>query len=467
MGSVSSGFVGVTQSVRVTAKVIHSPSPPTVLPTMPDDILTLILGMLESTSDPGLLPELVKASHISMQWRQVAVQTGSLWSCIYASPHHSLAMTSAYLSRSQQSLLRITYRCPYGMFESENNKDEIMPSWGLFLPQCHRWQTLTVLSRSNSSHTDELVKSLVPLSVPHLKLICIHTDNKERRDNRYDWTVRVPTVHVSSAPNVFIFSGGTRALTSWKVRGMTPTLCYPPASRLKELDMHVKTWQNPISYGDFCLILSTASDLVRLKLRGRLVDMATVTHLSSPIQLSSLLHLSVEAYFDNAAHTAHYIHSIFSTISAPHLESLVFSSDREIPPTHAFLDAIHNGAAFPELHTLSLENIHSTSITPNFLRSTPKIHTFSLFTPSNYDKSTFLPLLEGSECLWPCLTDLSIDASNSGCIRELVAARINLGHPIRSLHGSKGLVRALSGEDLQWLRGNIELDINFEYVNDL
>ncbi|KAF7979599.1 hypothetical protein HWV62_41912 [Athelia sp. TMB] len=429
--------------------------------------------MLDSTSASNLLPELVIASHIAHQWREVAIHTGSLWSHIAVSSDHSPHMITAYLSRSKQYPLQITYECPDIPSESLywSVESAMMPTWGLLLAECHRWQSLAVLCfcKLSSKAFDELVQSLRPLSAPCLQSLIVDSDNHDYRLDRKNWVIRPGGLGANPGPTQAAFTGGAPALKSWKMRYLPPTYCYPPAARLTELSVHVHPWQTPMENSDFRELLTTACHLERLSLHGRPLGMNVISpDPIIPIQLVHLRYLDVDAYFDSQAYNGAYVHTVFSTIAAPHLETLIFTSNGQAPATVAFLELTQNGGSFPKLHTLCLSEIHSTLITPTFIRSTPNIRQLTLLSLFE-DHSTLMQPLEGPECLWPCLQDLSVEAPFGLRLCELVAARIEMGHPIRSLHMNEYLTHIYDvGPDfktkLEWLRENVELDTNFKYV---
>ncbi|KAF7986605.1 hypothetical protein HWV62_26390 [Athelia sp. TMB] len=456
MGAINSTVTGVLRTAQ--AACFDSGIESQFCPTIPDDILAHIFAMLESTqADSKILPELVLASHVARQWRDVALHTGTLWSRIYASPDHSPSMIAAYMRRSQQSYLHITYRCSLIDFDARAQSEVITPTWISFLSQSHRWQSLIVLS-GNELEIFLLSQTLQSISVPHLRSLQLDANSEDHRVVSYLATEPLLFQGVESA----LFSGSAQALTLCKIRGISPMFCYPSAGHLTELSLHADMNQFFMTYDNFHNLLSTASNLGRLNLRGEVFE--ATGHGCPPLSilLPRLIHLDISADLDLDNLVNGYVFVVFSSIEAPNLETLVFSSDCEALSTRAFVEATRNGAVYPALRTLRLCDISFDLITSEFMLSTPQIQDFTiaLFGQTNSNISV---LLEGPERLWPCLQDLSVDTNHGSRILELVSARIALGHPLRSLHLAPQLVHGFDQPTLKWLLKNIELDNNFHF----
>lgn len=178
---------------------------------MPTEMLVGIFehGGLISLHERGL-PFVVKASHVSRQWRNVALGTPSVWSAI---PVHPLrpALTNHYLKRSANLPLDV-----YLHFKKQLNAKEAL---SLLLEHRLRWRNL-YLDAGNGGAVFLVVSSLKDAghSLPILR--------------HFEVTFTGKPGTIGMLPEVFDNSSPPR-LHSLSMRGVSfnvrsPIFCHPP-----------------------------------------------------------------------------------------------------------------------------------------------------------------------------------------------------------------------------------------------
>ena len=211
---------------------------------MPTEILILIFdyGGHLCLHERGL-PFVVKASHISRQWRSVALGTPSVWSGI---PVHPLrpSLTEHYLKRSANSLIDVYFHF--------HHEFKTMETLKLVSKHRHRWRSL---------YLDVGTGRVVFPIMAFLKV----SGNTMPLLQHFEFNFTDRSVTMGGLPEVF--ASPPPRLCSLTMRGISFVFQSPVFRNASQLELSFlpRSMRNP-SYTDFSLLMNSLKNLTHLKL---------------------------------------------------------------------------------------------------------------------------------------------------------------------------------------------------------
>ncbi|KAI6108305.1 hypothetical protein F5141DRAFT_1122291 [Pisolithus sp. B1] len=409
----------VLKNLKVTAARIQNSKAP--VSRLPSDVLSLIFEECHQSNPQwtgvlcllGQLPIEVRLSHVSSQWREVALATPSLWSSIRFPFEQREDSLVEYLERSRGGLLDV-YLGPWAKYP---NLERALTT--VLIPHLGRFQQL-------------VLEASAP-ALRRLRVMC-------------RGTIITPGP-LTGGP---IFSKGAPLLTDVRLDNVAITLPSPVAMTLS-LSAYPGP-QFPMTREGFCRTLSGCPSLSTLHLRG-FVELASQTPVF-PVHLPHLRELVV-----NGRILANGLR-LFDIISVPNVEILVLEDLK----AHA-LTWIHRHIAcayphaFQSLHTLRYIrcDFGGTDMDVHLLRATPAVSDLVLSVDrymrlirllTNSDKQAAVC---GCSPMWPNLRTITLHTQGyagnvvgtgvplnepsptMALLQEFVACRNILGRPISVL----------------------------------
>lgn len=425
----------VLKNLKVTtARIQNSRAPVSRLPA---DVLSLIFEECHQSNPQwtgvlcllGQLPIEVRLSHVSSQWRAVALATPSLWSSIRFPFEQRDDSLVKYLERSRSGLLDV-YLGPWAKYP---NLERALTT--VLIPHLGRFQQLVLEAVSRETLTT-LLSAFQDQSAPALRRLRI--------------MCRGTIVTPGPLTGGLIFSKGAPLLTDVRLDNVAITLPSPVATTLS-LSAYPGP-QFPMTREGFCRTLSGCPSLSTLHLRG-FIELASQTPVF-PVHLPHLRELVV-----NGRVLANGLR-LFDIISVPNVEILVLEDLKAHP-----LSWIHRHIAcayphaFQSLHTLRYIrcDFGGTDMDVHFLRATPAVSDLVLSVDrymrlirllTNSDKQAAVC---GCPPMWPNLRTITLHTQGyagnvvgtgvplnepsptMALLQEFVACRNILGKPISVL----------------------------------
>lgn len=312
---------------------------------MPTEILILIFdyGGHLCLHERGL-PFVVKASHISRQWRSVALGTPSVWSGI---PVHPLrpSLTEHYLKRSVNSPIDV-----YLHFHTQLKAREALTR---LLEHRHRWRNL-YLDAGNGGVVFIVISSLKDAggTLPLLQHFELNFTGK--------------STTIGELPEIFADSSPPPKLCSLTMRGASFNLKSPAFRNATHLDLSfLPRGMGNTSYTNFSLLMGSLKKLTHLKLAGvfpKFIDGVEY----GDIDLPNLHTLELVMHKEED-----YVPLFFGVICAPILHTLRFES-RWDTTWDGFLGCIDVVSA-KFVHVQNLALILSSPIMPDNITLYPEL----------------------------------------------------------------------------------------------
>ncbi|KAF7981379.1 hypothetical protein HWV62_33861 [Athelia sp. TMB] len=394
------------------------------------NIYTLPVEILASIFKAGCTPRdrfEVLVSHVSSHWRQVALNSPSLWTTIRRLECSTrFDRIIIYLQRSQSSLIDL--RVDIG---SEEDEEHAAQFGHLIEPHFSRVRRFFVGARSSAGLL-KLFNCISATTAPSLSAIDIYY----RGDNK-----RI-------APSN-IFMGGAPYLTSLHVAGLRTSSCLPPMTAITSL--YLGRWHTPLSHHGFVELgeaLSGMQALTHLQIMQSSGDHHWPSEVEVHLPMLQSLHIECVA-FDAAVR----ISRLLMAFGGPTLRELRIAGRPyyEHRSTVNFDEEAHlsRNVRFPVLRKLAL---HSTMTGMDNLRR------MALAFPSVeeliYDQpcGNLMILLDDEHLdtrYWPNLNALALPLSDipTSKLQDVVNSRYRAGCPIRALslrdHILAGLPSAL------------------------
>jgi len=429
--------------------------------TLPNELLATIFayGSRPSTHNSfrdSNLPFPLLVSSINKHWRDVALNSPGVWSCVYISGRQPLDVTRTWIRRSKGCMLDVTLNLRFV------RQADVDPIIDIIVPHVGRWRRF-FLHATNHAGMDKVLSSIRRASAPHLKFFGI-------RNFGY-----VGEGSVRSR----ILLHGTPVLQSVQLE-YVPLWCSPPLVGLHTLNLdHVLP-----TYAEFRDIATSCPSLSELILRNFYPNL----QLHEPVTILSLSSLnSLAIKFDQSQSSAPR-QSFLSFLSFPNLEYLELSHCH-LP--ELFQHFPRDGRLwFPRLQTLRLS--HATiSNCVKFLHTLSTIshlqliHLSDLLKPAKETSAQFAGedelISPPDRLVWPNLKVVTME-TNSLCHLDaldalcfLVQYRIDIGRPLSRVRLSPLLYRCLIGGsrraisdsalrdmhtyDIDWFRSRVEVDV--------
>lgn len=261
-------------------------------------------------------------SHVTRHWRDVALNTPSIWAVIQCrADQRQLELVAMYLKRSKTSLIDLEVTL-------NQESEDITLFCQMIDPHMDRCRQLSLRAGTQADLSLLLgwVEYMAAPTLRSLDILC-----EDDRDNPVD---------------IDIFTGGAALLTSVSVTGVGLHGCLPPlqaVTTMKYLDIGRSSW---ISCAHWQSMLASAMTLIHLDICGEFVS---AWGTASPVNLPSLQMLKISHGQTGFGHADH-ICGILAAILAPSLKvlTLVAIDDQDVPfPEPSSLD-------FPSLQALIL-----------------------------------------------------------------------------------------------------------------
>ncbi|EPQ52609.1 hypothetical protein GLOTRDRAFT_95488 [Gloeophyllum trabeum ATCC 11539] len=398
------------------------------------------------------------ASWVSHHWRNVALTTPTIWSSVYIDRYSKLEPTKAQLTRSGKCLLDLVIYFVSTPDEGVETVIACEPAMRDFMDtvsaHADRWRSLQLTIYGARAHhgilpIESALTRLRTLAAPELT----------------DFSFTPCFEYPRSAP---LLTGGTPRLSRLRLDGVDLkglNNLFPHLTSLNIVD--VPAARRP-SLEEFVALLEACSKLECLTIDGpcfRLVREARDPCLSAT--LPSLLSLSLsfsDEFWDRAAEEGSVVATLFGTISAPLLQTLVFGKLSHLG-AEAVVRAITvtscgGSPKFPELSRLCLYDVclvdpyQERDLSLPFLLCFPFASTLEL---SGGDSRAILGCLASEEwasCHEPIrpgfrlktlvCPDISCSC-DEGVLSRFILGRQAIGHSIAKL----------------WLCGQVEVVFDF------
>ncbi|KIM86331.1 hypothetical protein PILCRDRAFT_4837 [Piloderma croceum F 1598] len=249
---------------------------------------------------------------------------------------------------------------------------------------------------------------------------------------------------------------GLPSLNFLETRGINMHYWLPPLGGVKSIYMADCYSANLFSYSKFRGILIASTSLTHLELEG-MINCSTWDDVTL-IEMPSLISLSVLP--PDYVNPALYIRNIFTTISAPSLQTLCLKKVYG-QQFRAFLETFGSASCHPVLETLVLYSVTGLEyLTPRFALSSPTIRHLSLkFT----DPAPVLQLLTSHnfDPLWPLLQTLTVDSVDNAFLRSFISDRISIGLPLVKLRygtESQAVSNNFPTSEMNWFVERLRLE---------
>jgi hypothetical protein len=381
--------------------------------SLPNEILAAIFEVAQhidkkSRAVSEVPHEEVVFSHVCQRWRGVAVATPLLWTTIESSARGS---REAYLERSKAAPIDVFLHLQW--FHTRTGDDHKFIE--AILSQAWRWRRLSI--SGNLDYTT--LAMLHDLSAPCLQSVTVSVTS-------------CAGAKIMSHPKILL--GGAPVLSSVEIDWVGLACCWPPLGALSSLSLHNI---RPLSFDQFCEVLTSSSSLSSLSCRGEVVSNWPPLRAAN-IELPSLRQLQIGCSHESSS-------GILLSISAPELVSLSLS---DISPKFSYEPFFGarlrgDGVHFPSLETLVFQNC-------NFLPSTYRELAFAstaatrlvalgttVLTLSKFLLET--PLTEAAvqlELPWPQLRTLEASTQCENLeneLRAIVDMRAKHGRPLKAI----------------------------------
>ncbi|KAI6033317.1 hypothetical protein EDC04DRAFT_2214556 [Pisolithus marmoratus] len=423
------------KNLKATAARIQNSR--TSVSRLPPDVLSLIFEECHQSNPQwtgvlcllGQLPTEVRLSHVSSQWRDVALATPSLWSSIRFPFEQREDSLIHYLERSRGGLLDV-YLGPWAKYP---NLERVLTT--VLIPHLGRFQQLVLeaVSRETLTTLLSVFQDQYAPALRRLRVMCRGTI--------------VTPGPLTGAP---IFSKGAPLLSDVRLDNVAVILPSPVVTTLSFSAYPGP--QFPMTREGFYRTLSACPSLSTLHLRG-FIELASQTPVF-PVHLFQLRELVV-----NGRVLANGLR-LFDIISAPNLEVLVLEDVKAHPLTwiHRYIACAYPHA-FQSLHTLRYIRCEfgGADMDVHFLRATPAVSDLVLSVDrymrlirllTNSDKQAAVC---GCSPMWPNLRTITLHTQGytgnvvgtgvplnepsptMALIQEFVACRNILGKPISVL----------------------------------
>ncbi|KIM82282.1 hypothetical protein PILCRDRAFT_474910 [Piloderma croceum F 1598] len=397
-------------TVKISEFAIADQDPP--ISRIPHEILAMIFVSTQPDKLHGLasgqqqqirIPVEIPVSHVSTFWRDVAIDTPSLWTTVLVHPTQPSELMQIYLSRSKTYPLDVVVNHGAGGFV-----DISEACLNMIISHVDRLRSLHVAGPINDIY--RTLSLFHHLAAPQLKELVL-------RGRGLEWQP------YDRAPH--IFAGGAPALSSLRLNGIGLRTCLPPLSAITSMSLYDLQLSGLWKYQHFLTVLSSTPLLAELSIHGLLVD-HWEAHANGPVQLHSLRSLWLSGL---DTHVSHILYSL----SLPHIKFL--SLNHLTPSTNQGIFRL-NSSGTPRYPTvLSLVFTRTVSFTGfssllpslthlTILHCNPLIALQEVFTMST--SVTPLPDLE-------TLTLFPLCRSNWQILCHLVNLRIRQGFPLRKL----------------------------------
>lgn len=392
--------------------------------SLPEEILAIVFEIGHTDFPAERLKDLfeISVSHVSRQWREVALRTPRIWNKIRRVKHQNcLDSIAAYLQRSKVVALDLRVEIGQGI---NGLHEDIIPFCQLLSPHCGRCRHLSFIS-SAQRNLIELLECISSVAAPFLQSIDISL------------SLEGPIFDITNPRQIFM--GGAPSLNSIRLRGLALHCCLPPLDSVTNLHLDEVDYRMFTKVDELRKTLFAMTALTHLVMEGEVVNDWSSDII---IELPRLQSLLIRA--NNDQDIAYQILGLLKAISAPALEVLSLQNICDIDFDLAIDPDALGQSKFPSLRSLTLRDVglsrlHMTMIARAFPSITHLTHSLNDIE----DIVNLLTLLQDVDIhsrsrvkYWPHLHTLALPCASddeTASIREFVAWRHSAGHPIQRL----------------------------------
>lgn len=395
-----------------TAELLMLISPVECLPA---EILVMVFQAGSKMETNVGLPFAMLVASVSRRWRDVALNTPTIWTNLQISLGKPRRWVTLALDRSQNRLLDITID---GRASCTPSTIAVVSYMSLVCLHMHRWRRFNLIAH----HRD------VVLAVSE---VLADAQSPSLQDLRLSLTGSGPAGNQEVAvPR--ILEGGVPSLVSVRFDSVALPWRNPPLTGLSTLDIRWLWNRTRLAYSQFRDLLAASPALTKLILRGKHVELRPGSEYE-PICLPALRYLELSG--DNVCRMC-------SLLITPALETLTLvnvdeSEFREFVGWLPFA-----GPRYGALQSLSFVNVATCTLTGEFTSAFSTITQLSIVN-SNADQ--FLELLRTKQSdrdacitpgmlIWPRLKHITLlDDANYDKLYGMVAERAAMSTPLQRL----------------------------------
>ena len=417
---------------------MSTPSP--LASELPDELLVHVFKHAYALAPLHKPPFAFTISQVSHKWRQLAVNTSSLWSIIVLNHSIKPDILSLILARNHSALfdLYIDLRPPNPSISRAVIKRRVWDHLLVLHGLSARWRVLSVLTDTDDD-TVNLLATFKELSSPQLTAFEVHVE----RHTRAEFPV---------APIVRLFEGGAERLRVIDLDGLPLRAAWPPLSDVHTLSLDLSC--TSMTCADFVRALEEMPRLQSLTIDNYNFDLPplptgsddTRVHFHSP----TLLELSVVSLRSDEDFIARF----WSLISFPALAtlSLTCHNDEDI---HVFAQY----AQFPALRALTISHVQGVDHIGELADALPLLEELSvqwcspeaiLYEILSTDLSEPGESGRDSEPSWPHLHTLSLSNFEGpvlALLENIIERKKGTPWPLRKLKVAAMDLNQLSGRD--------------------
>ncbi|KAJ6488093.1 hypothetical protein DFH09DRAFT_1003974 [Mycena vulgaris] len=428
---------------------------------VPPELLASILQLAQQPAEPDeeeeelVIPVEVAASHVSVYWRNVALNTRLLWRHINISQTETVEKLRVYLSRSGQAPLHVRLDLNPVPREIAALTEKV----DLVFSQLDRWGRFTIHSNIETSEIpiiSRLYDALAP-SLEQLSLCINDVDSENLKSLR-------------RADFEQILTKGCPRLNILRLRGLSMHFFRPPLTSITTLYLE-QTRGLFIGYERFTHLLTASPALAHLSIHDTIIDEGEDTWPPNSVDCIPLPNL-VSLRLSIPGTLQHIFSDILISICAPRLESLVLKEVSEIHLDKFFrLPGV--SLKFPALRSLTFCDFDYQSVKRlgMMCAALPTITDFTCIHTTAYAPNILLMMAAPPVCIagspmsapWPNLERLTtiLDTNDLELARDAMERRQSIGCPLRLLRVSSDIFEDMDEEDdehWEWLQDNMTVE---------
>lgn len=430
----------------------RSKGPRTTIAALPHEILISIVAAgrhLRRRKGTPLFP--VLASHVCRTWRDIVLNTPSLWTWVDLTTNGKKDLYAALEERSKTNLLEVTMTVDTCHTHIPSRKIAIV---GIRLDSAvyHMDFFARIASRCRSLHVS-VGDLYAAMTVVFPRLKPLHAPNL-----RYFGVSVAGEGALALGPNedaIPLFKGGAPLLAQLRITA--PALRMLPMDNLTALIIHRAEEERPFTYQQLRTMVLASPALTSLILEGSVLDRFARED-RAPISLPHLRELQIELEPKSELEGHAYLLDLLDT---PGVRTLVLLNALYATSLRSLFNCVvgkanatASAAAYPELRALTLfHGEYFPGCVTDLAQAFPGLAHLKLmaFNPRGFLRQLVEPLpAEVSDWLpWPQLRSLSLEFFGERAMRDFVEERRAMGCPIRELR-TQGFGALRSAADLKW-----------------
>lgn len=428
--------------------VVAIPSEAASISSLPPEIIGLIFELAHNDGKNKLL---VAVTLVSRHWRDIAIDTPTIWCHIDITPPWNFCAIQMCLDRSKSCLisLQMEARLIEGKNDSDDENEEafdrrnhelvqntvkLCELLSPHIPRCHS----ILIGGTFVGTTPMLVKILEGVSayplLPHLEHFTLRVDDADVAEDR---SQRLSTLRTPLLRDIRLAGYGLTC---------RPSLTYATT-------LHLSAVNITFEYTEFRQLLVSAPSLETLVIYDDLIEGHPLPFILDDIEMSELR--SIQIYGNMRS-----VSEVLLCISAPRLEDLVIA-----PVILNDIEKLHDHFPnkFTALKSLTFAPAHAHAFQTFPLASVcfPMIEHLTL---ANVYPSVFLSYFTRIDpILWPNLRSLAMREVNTTIGHDLqlvIDTRQRAGHPLSTLY----LDSVSSSSSSPWFEGKLKLEVRDDWL---